>query len=95
MPSVEVVNSTLVRHLVTWCNKHFCFSPIQNHSVRWWIIFDIAPPPSHPRISWSQESLDDVAFKSGTLQSGAMSCAGQPHNGVSRHTGVGIVTDHV
>lgn len=44
MPSVKVVNSTLVES-VTWCNKHFCFSPIQNDSVRWWIFFDIAPPP--------------------------------------------------
>lgn len=82
LPSVKVKNSTNLRHL--WHGA----TSILFYSHTWWLSQVV-------KMSWSQVSLDDVAFKRGILQSGARSCAGQPHNSVCRHAGAWIVTDPV
>lgn len=102
LPSVEVINSTNLRHL--WLGA----TSILFSSHTWWLsqVVDSSLGSSRyfpllfffllfSKMSWSQVSLDDVALKRGTLQSGARSCAGQPQNSVCRHAGAWIVTDHV
>lgn len=67
---------------VTWCNKHFSFSPIQNDSVRCWIFF-ILPRPFPIR---ECHSLKRVSM---TLHLNvATSCTGQPHWRLQTHRGM-------
>lgn len=53
-----------------------------------WLSRVLASPLPSRRMSQSQQSLSDVAFECVTLQSGAMSCNGQPHWRLQTHRGM-------
>lgn len=83
LPSVKVINSS-----VTWHNKHLSHTKLLSQVLDFFLYIYCLPPLPNPRMSRSQESLNDVAFECRNLQSGATSCTGQPYWRLQTHRGM-------